>query len=363
MNDNHKSILPVEMHGVMYVTGLRGVGKTFLGVQADVPDNIAFFDFEEKGSGVNAMLQFGLYRSLTSEAAAKFGPTYKPIQLYEIIQDAFNGLPEGRFTVAVLDNIQPFEESLLAEVKRIPESYGIDTKKALSGAFGGAWPGVNGLVSGFTDLLHSKGIRLVIAIAHVKAVWSAGGQVPNKFKPKGVERWQELSILSLVLIPGEFAPIPAALVQKEQLGFIGFNPQTGEHQVRRRLPLRLPKAAFAEIRRYLREPADLAQPAPGEVPTSAELDPFAEKFSREQLEYMRLAAKIEAREADSGLLVKTSAASGTGAEPQNLVDLLVAFNRIGVNIESACKKLGIVSIEDIRDFPAAWKIVSNGNAT
>lgn len=198
--------LPPEMRGVVYVTGRRGIGKTFLAAQADVPDNIAFFDFEEKGSGLDAMLHFGLYRSLTSVAAAKYGPTYKPSHLFEVIKDAFNELETGRYTVAVLDNIQPFEEALLAEVKRDPRAYGIDQANANSGAFGGAWPGVNNLVSGFVDLLHSKGVQLVIAIAHVKAVWAVGGQVPNKFKPKGVERWQELSILPWSSCPASIAP-------------------------------------------------------------------------------------------------------------------------------------------------------------
>lgn len=355
------SILPREMHGVMYVTGLRGVGKTFLAAQADVPENIVFLDFEEKGSGVHAMLKFGLYRSLTSEAAAKFGPTYKPSHLYEIIKGAFNGLEQGRFTVAVIDNIQPFEEALLAEVKRDPKSYGIDPGKANSGAFGGAWPGVNNLVSGFVNQLYSKGVQLVIAIAHVKAVWAAGGQVPNKWKPKGVERWQELSILSLVLVPGQFAPIPAALVQKEQLGLIKFNAEIGEHVVLRRLPLRLPKATFAEIRRYLREPADLTHAAPGEVPTEAEASPFSEKLSREQLEFMRLAAKIEAHEAETESGLKAATVGSNGGDPRTLVELLSACARVGVNAESLCKTLGVPGVAEIKDFSVAWKAVNNGS--
>lgn len=317
------SILPNEMRGVMYISGLRGVGKSYLAVQADAPENLCFLDFEEKGSGINKMMPLGKYKSLTSEAAKRYGATFKPIQLYDEIKRAFDEIESDRYTVLILDNISPFEEALKAEVKRNPQAYGIDPRKAESGSFGGASPGVHYLVSGYCNHAFSKGIRLAIAVAHTGNTWASGGIVPNKYRPKGVDRWQELSILSLVLIPGQFAPIPAALVQKEQLGLIQFNTEKQEHDIRRRLPLRLPKATFAEIRRYLKEPANLERPATGETPSEAERDPFSDKFSKEQLEYIGLSAKIEARKASENN--GTTGAPTVGeppAEPRTLTELL-----------------------------------------
>lgn len=162
-------------------------------------------------------------------------------------------------------------------------------------------------------------------------------------------------------MPGEYRPIPAALVQKEQLGLIAFNPETRQHEIRRRLPLRLPKATFAEIRRYLHVPADLTRPASGEVPTAAEVDPFSDKFSREQLEYMRLAAKIEANEEQGEFPPNLATAPKRTAAPTTLVELLTACSTIGVNAEALSTKLGVTNLGAIKDIGAAWKIVNNGN--
>lgn len=292
-----KTILPRTLTGVMYVTGMRGIGKSFFAAQADIPDNILYLDFEEKGSALHEQLKFGAYHSVTALAAEKFGPEYTPAQVYPLVKQLVTAVPKDRFTVAVFDNIEPLEQAFLAEVKRNPSAYGISPQNAVSGSFGGAWPGVNSLVSGYANVLYAKGVQLIIAIGHLKSVWASQGVVPNKFRPKGVERWHELSILSLVLVPGKHVPVPAALVQKEQLGRLIFDAEKGEHRIVRTLPLRLPRATFAEVRRYLNEPANLATPAEGEVPTDAERAPYSDKFSKEQLNYIALLARIAAEEA------------------------------------------------------------------
>lgn len=293
------SILPPEMSGLMFVSGYRGIGKSYLAAQADVPSNIAFFDFEEKGAGIHAQLNFGLYRALTRETADLHGPKASPHQLFEVITSAFNELESNRYTVAILDNIKPFENALRSEVERDPKRYGVKPANVPTGKFGGAWPGVHYLVSSYCDLLYAKGIRLVIATSHIKSQWGPSGPLLNKYDVKGVDRWQELSILTLILIPGKYAPIPAAIVQKEQLGAISFDAATGKHTVQRRLPLRLPKCTFAEIKHYLREPADIANPKEGEVPTFEEADPFSKKLSREQIALVKLALEAEMREETS----------------------------------------------------------------
>jgi hypothetical protein len=292
--EERKSILPAEFRGVAYLCGPRGVGKSFLASQADIPDNVLFFDWEEKGSGIDVQLHFGRYLSMSSLASRKFGLDHKPAQVMEILREQLNQIPKDRFTVAVIDNIEPMEAAFAAEAKKYPMQYGISPKNAESGAFGGIYPAVNYMVSGFVNNLYAKGVKLVIVTAHLKAVWSSTGPIPNRFKPKGVERWQELSILSLVLMTAENAPIPSAIVQQEQLASTKYNEETQEIEVTRRLPLRIPKCTFAEIRRYMREPADLKNPKAGEVPTSEETLPYSDRFSHEQLAYMTAAANAQA---------------------------------------------------------------------
>ncbi len=288
------STLPPEFRGVVYETGMRGVGKSFLAAQAENPVNVIFWDFEEKGSGIDAQLHFGKYVSMYAEATRKFGMDFKPIQLMEVIRPELAAIPKGRYSVMVIDNIEPLETAFYNEVKKFPMNYGIKPQNAENGSFGGAWPGVNYLVSGFLNTVYSKGIKLVIVTAHLKQVWSPTGPIPNKFKPKGVERWHELSILSLVLLTAESAPIPSALVQKEQLASTRFNEETGEVEVVRRLPLRIPKCTFAEIKKYLREPADINNPKEGEVPLDSETNPYSDRFSKDQLAYLTAAAQAQA---------------------------------------------------------------------
>lgn len=290
------SILPREMNGVVFVSGYRGIGKSFFAATADAPSRIAYLDFEEKAEGLNAQLHFAAYHSLTSEAAGK-GAT----GLWDSTADAIRSIPEG-CTVCVLDNIAPLELALRAEagrdLQRYVKEFGLNLANVQAGRYGGLSSVVNFLITEkLTAPIHAKGVRLIIATSHVKPRWENGVPVLNKYSVKGADRWQELSILTLILHPGEHAPVPAALVQKEQLGTVRWDASTGTHTVGRRLPLRLPQCTFAEIRRYLREPADLRNPLAGEVPTEAQSDPFRSELNREQIAMMTAAMKVAEGEA------------------------------------------------------------------
>ena len=246
------SIMPPEFNGVLYTCGLRGVGKSTLLSQVERPDLTCYLDFDDgKGRGLDEQLHFGLYRDVMAEMTVKYGRVYKPQQMYEYLDLLLKEVEQDKFTHCILDNIDYIEQALTVEVKRDPDAYGITRNKsgvsnAVTGAFGGPYPGVNQLVSGLINTFHAKGIRVVSAIAHVKSVWGSGGIVPNKWKPRGVERWQQMSILSLVVIPGTPDPLPpAALVQKEALGKVKFNNDSGEFEKPiRRLPLRLARRSL-----------------------------------------------------------------------------------------------------------------------
>lgn len=300
----NQSILPPGIQGVMFFTGGRGLGKSFLAAQVDLPDRIAFFDFESKGEGIHQQMPFGLYLPI-NQIAAEQGA----LGLYDTMMAAFRELPQGQFTVAVLDNIAPFEQALTAEAIRnaskYAREYGLDASKIKRNAWGHTHACVNFLIGEVCALLHSKGIRVIVATAHIKARWEGGQQVPNKYRIKGHDRWQELSILTLVLIPGHHPPIPAAIVQKEQLGAIGLpaeltpeqieammRGETG-HIVSRRLPRRIPDCTFQRIRWYLYNPTNWEEPNEDEVPTEEELDPYLERLTREQLAFVTLALQHE----------------------------------------------------------------------
>lgn len=278
------SILAPELCGAIFVSGLKGIGKSYFAAQAENPKNVLFLDFEEKGRALHEKLGFGKYVCVTSAAAAKFTATFKPIQLFEVLRQTFADIEPDRYNVAILDNIVPIETALHAHVMQNPSVWGVNAHKADTQS----WPAVNHLIGGFLDSLHGKGIRLVIATTHCKPEWGmVGGKftiLEGKYRPKGIEVWQERSILSVILIPGENTPTPAALVLKEQLGEIKFDDTTGTFAAYRRLPKRLPHATFAAIKGYLENPANLNFPAPGEVPTEEELEPYiGRKFRDSQL--------------------------------------------------------------------------------
>ena len=65
-----KSILPPELRGVIFLSGARGLGKTFLAATAENPANVLFLDYESKGRGIHHQMNFGRYVAVTEEASA-----------------------------------------------------------------------------------------------------------------------------------------------------------------------------------------------------------------------------------------------------------------------------------------------------
>lgn len=353
------SILPAELRGVMFASGYRGIGKSFLAAQADLPRNIAFLDYEQKGRGIDVQLDFGLYLPVTQLTAGS-----GPIAVYDRTVQAISDLPDDTFTVLILDNISPLELGLNAEGKRHDEryarQYGLNLKNIRAGRFGGTRAIANYLISDHICApAHAKGIRLVIATSHVKPRWGAGGPIPGKLNVKGADRWQELSVLTLILIPGDSPPIPAGLVQKEMLGTISFPKDIsdeeieammkgeGGHVVQRRLPFRIPECTFTKIRWYLENPADLSKPAAGEMPTLEESNPFSAKLSREQFELMRLALLKEQREEEE---TESTLKVSVSSPPTTLVEL-----KQRASLTDVMTKTGLALPEIVKDVQRAWR--------
>lgn len=298
------SILPPQMVGVMFVTGKRGLGKSLLSSTADFPQNICFLDFENKGKGFDSDLHFGLYRALTQEAVGSQGKG-----LFNIAWDCFRSMPKDKFSVVILDNISPLEMAMGAEAvqnaKRYAQEYGLNADKIKKNSWGHKNAVVNCMIADACAMLHAAGVKLIIATSHVKPKWLSSQPVPGKFRFKGADRWQELSILTLILTPGDYPPIPSAIVQKEQLGLVSINqnptPEELEAMIRgemghgaiRRLPVRLPEATFQKIRWYLHNPANLNEPAEGESLNIEEAEEFGDTLSKEQLQFVTAAIDLE----------------------------------------------------------------------
>jgi len=254
-------------------------------------------DFESKGESLARQTKVGGYLPILDMCADTYGYNFRPIHVFNMIKAAFDSIPANRFTTLILDNAGWLQDGCLAEVKRSPMSYGIDPERALKGNYGGAWPGVNYILKSLFSIAQSKGIRAIIATFQPRTPWNNGTPLLNKFKITDLAVWHELSVASLVLVQGlpKYMPAPSALVMKEQLAEMEWDEEAGELKVRRRLPTKLPKANFATIYNYLRNPADLLNPAEGEVATAEELNPWLPTFGKEQLaEIQRLADAMAA---------------------------------------------------------------------
>lgn len=322
----NNSILPPEIDsGLIFAAGPKGVGKSFFLSQIENPSLVAFLDFEKKGGGIHRQLNFGFYRNMTDVAN---------VDMYQHFMNTLNELEQDKYTVIILDNISVLEMYLGAEVVKnaitYAKEFGLSAKNITANAYGAKGGAVNYLITHkIIPLMFSKGIKIIGTSAHIKNRWGGGVQIPNKYNIKGAERWQELSILTLVLGPGDYAPIPSALVFKEQLGKLEFDGT--EIKPIRCLPFRIPKATMIEIKRYLKEPANLESPSNGEKPSKDEVDMFSEHLNKTQLGYMTVALQAQEREEQERLLLEqqeyNEAKDFVNSEKKKLEQVIIADDR------------------------------------
>jgi len=293
-------LLPEVQGGVVKVSGYRGKGKTSFLVRSENPALIAFLDFESKGRGFHNQLHFGLYTDLMEGTSG-------PLEVYSKTMETIDGLEEGRYTVAILDDCSQLELALKAEahrdIIRYCQEYGLNIKNARSGSFGGVNAVINFMIqSQICSALRGKGVQMIGITHHIGAKWGHGGPIPNKKRIKGSDRWMNLAVLSLVIVEhGDFPPVPSAMVEKEQLCSIEFNEETGEFEQKRRLPFRLPRCTWRAIRNYLDNPVDLDNPGPGETLKKDEFDVFSERLDGEQIAVMKLALQRKLKEENSDM--------------------------------------------------------------
>ena len=136
-----RTILPPEFAGTMKFTGYKGIGKSWLAAQADLPANMMFMDFDQKGEGINSQLRFGKFHSMQSEAS-KGEIKSEPLVLFDYTMQVVNEIEQDRYTVVVLDNISPLEIAIRAEAIRHVDKYckafGLNKKNVIAGRYGGS---------------------------------------------------------------------------------------------------------------------------------------------------------------------------------------------------------------------------------
>lgn len=301
---------------LFYFSGVKGVGKSYLAASLDRPDNVICFDFESKGELAHAQLGYGKYVdmvALVSERKRTF--KHKPQDMFEVLETEILSVPKNRYTVMILDNIDPLQQAVHAEVVGKAISYGLNPAKAQAGSFGEDWRGTNNLVSNICQLAYSRGIRVIVVISHVGHPWTASGPDLRKWNVKGVETFNRLSCLSLILVPGDTKlggkmDVPAAIVKKESLAFAKYDDELKDTIIRRRIPYRFPRATGKAIRDYCGTDEskwfDSENPRLGEMPVEDELKPYRDLMTdsewREIVRAMEVGVRAEEQAKERALL-------------------------------------------------------------
>lgn len=295
------TIIHPDFAGLCFITGFRGSGKTVFGLSIDNPANICVIDLEDKGKLLAKPLGVGAYFQPLTEAVDKLGPKFELQAIFDRIMQIVQAIPKGRFTTLFLDNASSLQDGAAQYIRNNPsqaQRFGVRPENAISGGFGGAWPGVKYLMKTLFHLANSKGIQVIAVSFQLKGAWKDSKPLFNKFTTTNVSIWHEQSILTLVMsepIP-EYFPIPRAYVMKEQLSTMRWITDDvvtgrGHTETIRRIPAALPAATPTAIYDYLNNPADLKNPARGEGVTEGEITRFTPSFSQEQLTtWLKLAA-------------------------------------------------------------------------
>lgn len=291
------SILHPRLGGMIYITGLHGVGKTTLATTCEAPGLTGILDLDLKFQEVAEEVGYVWYEGPYAVPKDPLG--YDVAGLADWFSETIRKVPEG-LTTLVIDNATEIEAALGSIVLKDPTRYGVNPSNAAAGRYGGVNPGIGKLWGSVLQFLKNKGVRLVVVTAHMSQPWVDGKPVPNKFRGKGNKVLQQYSNLSLVLVKGDTPPVPSGIVLKEQLARHTFNAETAEYRITRTIPLRLPQATWISIRHYLDNPPSFTSPEPGEIPSKDELYTYSEFMSKEHLEFIKSVVSASYEEGEAG---------------------------------------------------------------
>jgi len=336
-----QELWPLPCPEIVVVTGPFGVGKsTFTLGTGAAPERTLVIDFEKSQRSFAQQLPI-TYLDMQSLMANKFPNGYKPIHIYEETVKILDSVEPGRFDVIVLDNASMLEDGILAYVESNPQEFGhsLGQYTMMSGL---KWGDVKNKYAQLLTRWASK-THMVFVVVHLRDKWAGSSVIKDAFgkpvqEPKGKDT---LDMLSSLFVWLELGPggVPAARVLKCRIDRKVYvaDPANPPPEVPKRylkelngepgvvsipvLPLRLPKCTWSQIREYMRKPADLTNPKPGEMPTDAQLS---------EDDRLRLRAIISQSEAEKAAVERLK----IEASGQKTQGALLKFGR-SLNLEPA----------------------------
>ncbi len=360
------------MEKVWVVTGPKGVGKsTALATlaKADEVKKVYVIDTEGSMSDIKDQITFGGYADMYKRISpdSKAGKDMlaliaagKPpwvgdnqrsqwVAYYEYFVKRLNkDLVPGRYSHVLIDTIGPIEAAMAAAVDAGRKVFGWGGSPAYGKS---ETEGVRPLYEGLLEAIGRRGVKNIAIASHIKPVWAkVGGNksvpIPGKVKPGG--RMAVLARLStamfwLVHEPMNASGAPAAIVLKARIGKHTVDGATGHWITQRVLPARMPEFSWLAVDRYKEEPANFANPAPGEIPTAEELEMASELLNQAQYKLMvlgaqeRLAAR-PVRQADAMLVPTVTDGAG---QPDLRQARVLALAVQGMDAMAISKEVGM----------------------
>lgn len=329
----------VRPRGLFHVFGRPGVGKSTFCITVGVsPERIAVFDFESSLAPANDLLHFGVYHNMVAEWTASRGLTAPPRELYDYMLKLVGQLKDGAFDVIVVDNIEPLEVALEDAVESNPQAYGL-TQGQIARMEALKWGAIKRLYAVLIQFMLGKA-PLVGFTSHLRQVWAGSTPVPGLYQPRGkADVLEAQTFLRLWLNFRAEGPEPSGLVLKSRLATFVSTPD-GQVIPRPVLPRRLPIATWDKIREYLKNPADLEHPAPGEMLSEEEAHQLRGTLSKEQYELLKAILQAS-REPASSEASSGPQMPGEQRLPANSAEFAtMILSELGLTLDQALTKLG-----------------------
>lgn len=302
------------MKQLIVITGSKGAGKSTAAATIAPPseaDKVFVIDTENSMSDIVDQIGFGHYvrayermkldASMLDKVAKGNLPWVNDSQrgamadYYTWFITMLNErLVEGKYKYLIIDTIEPLEMAFTAAVQANPKAFGWSGSKVYGKL---ETEGVRPLYENLLEAIYARGVETIVLTTHLHSVWQDDKPVLNKIKPGGrLTILTRLSTLMLWMLPnvGNEDGAPAAMVLKARMGKMVATPEGW--QTRRILPQRIPHFSWMDVDAYKKNPANLAEPAPGETPTRSEGEMISEMLTDEQMRLMVTGAEIQLKQ-------------------------------------------------------------------
>lgn len=236
-------------------TGEFESGKSLFGLTIDPGPRTLVYDVEKSTA---AYTDLGFERiDVLDEMQKKFPGGYKPVDLFIWWREHVRSIPAGKYTVIVVDPVTDIERGLTDYVNANPQQFG-HTAGQYAKMSGIMWGDVKDFEKAILGDIASR-CETFYYTAHLGREFD-GNEATKKKKVKGKQTLSELATLFLWFdrspnAQGVKPDKPSAYVRKCRLLHNKIDPATGELEMYKVLPPRMPVATPKAIRDYFANPA------------------------------------------------------------------------------------------------------------